>query len=106
MEKVKQQYRQGDVLVNKVDEIPAGAKKVEWKGRVVLAEGEATGHAHTVTVDGVTEYKTDDNRRFLQIEKTKRLNHQEHDTLVLKPGTYEITQQVEVWMDEVRQVMD
>ena len=42
-------FRQGDVLVVPVDEIPTGLKKVpREQGRLVLAHGEATGHAHVV----------------------------------------------------------
>ncbi len=41
--------RQGDVLLSAVKAIPAGAKPVPRDaGRVVLAYGEVTGHAHAV----------------------------------------------------------
>lgn len=50
------QYRQGDVLLVRIDnddtegyvEVPRDA------GRVVLAYGEATGHAHAIYDDGAT----------------------------------------------------
>jgi hypothetical protein len=39
--------RQGDVLVASIDEVPAKTSAVPKEaGRVVLAHGEATGHAH------------------------------------------------------------
>jgi hypothetical protein len=45
-------YRQGDVLVQQVDEIPDGLHAVPLdKGRVILAYGEVTGHAHAVVGD-------------------------------------------------------
>jgi hypothetical protein len=41
-------YQQGDVLLTKIDSLPLG-NKVERKERgYILAEGEATGHAHVI----------------------------------------------------------
>lgn len=41
--------RQGDVLLTKVASIPAGCTEVPYdKGRIVLAYGEVTGHAHAI----------------------------------------------------------
>ena len=40
-------YQQGDVIIEKIDEIPTNAVKKEVV-RVVLAEGESTGHAHVI----------------------------------------------------------
>ena len=41
--------RQDDVLLVPVAELPAGCEPVKgWTGQLVLAEGEATGHAHVV----------------------------------------------------------
>lgn len=40
-------YRQGDVAIRRVDSLPTGLKKVPRQSkRVVLASGNATGHAH------------------------------------------------------------
>src|SRR3954453_10783779 len=42
-------YRQGDVLIARIDEVPEDLEAVPRdKGRVVLAYGEVTGHAHAV----------------------------------------------------------
>ncbi len=41
--------RQGDVLVLEIDDIPKDARRVPRDdGRVVLAYGEVTGHAHAI----------------------------------------------------------
>lgn len=42
----RNQYRQGDILIEQVNELPADAKPQGQARRVVLAEGEATGHHH------------------------------------------------------------
>ena len=45
-------YRQGDVLVIRVDDVPSSAVSVPRDaGRLVLAYGEVTGHAHAVFAD-------------------------------------------------------
>ena len=41
--------RQGDVLIVPVEEIPATVEAVEREnGCIILAHGEATGHAHKI----------------------------------------------------------
>jgi len=41
--------RQGDIWIEDVSEVPADAVRVQpASGRYVVAEGEATGHAHTI----------------------------------------------------------
>jgi hypothetical protein len=50
-----QQFRQGDVLVQRVTSIPEGDTAVARdNGRVVLAYGEVTGHAHAIAEAEVT----------------------------------------------------
>jgi hypothetical protein len=65
-------HRQGDVLIRKVDRLPEGLTEVPRGSRgIVLAEGEATGHAHVVECDEATFLATDLNDlegRFLLIE--------------------------------------
>jgi hypothetical protein len=63
--------RQGDVLLIPVDEIPAGLKTVPRdNGRVILAYGEATGHAHAVRADvGLFAADLEEmEHRFLRVE--------------------------------------
>ena len=46
--KNKKQFRQGDVLIERVGELPKKLKKQEKQNRVILAHGEVTGHAHEI----------------------------------------------------------
>jgi len=49
------QARQGDVLLVPVAQIPDGARRVKReRGRVVLAWGEVTGHAHAIASSAAT----------------------------------------------------
>lgn len=92
-------YRQGDVLVRRVDLIPGGTIPVARdKGRIILAYGEVTGHAHAIVDEAVELVRTaDTNRRFLCIMASGgvALQHEEHATITLPPGTYEVIQQRE-----------
>ena len=49
-------YRQGDVLLRQVAKLPAKATSVKNEGRIVLAHGEVTGHAHAIDVAEAEEF--------------------------------------------------
>jgi hypothetical protein len=89
-----QVYRQGDVLIERVGSIPEGLKGVPREaGRVILAHGEVTGHAHAIVSDKV-EFLAADladlEERFLRVEAEVDLVHEEHATITLPPGEYSV----------------
>jgi hypothetical protein len=98
--------RQGDVLLVPVEGVPEGAVRVPGS-RVVLAEGEATGHAHVVTGRGARLLEVPGHRvrwgrwvpaaRFLVVSGERRvtLRHEEHLPVDLVPGVYEVRRQRE-----------
>ena len=93
--------RQGDVLLLAVAGLPDGVQELAPDGRgLVLAEGEATGHAHAVVggrarllQEGRGSWRG--NRRFLVVEQAAALVHEEHAPLELTPGVYELRRQRE-----------
>lgn len=91
--------RQGDVLLLRVDSIPADATEEQHAERVVLREGEATGHAHAFYGERVRVFVTPKRERFLRVVETSRLRHEEHTTIDVPPGDYQLPTQVE-WTDE------
>jgi hypothetical protein len=97
----KQIYRQGDVLLVRVEAMPGGLTKVPRdNGRVVLAYGEVTGHAHAIETSNAELYETDLGERFLQVlaeggVTEADLVHEEHDTVTLPSGGYRQVAQVE-----------
>lgn len=101
--------RQGDVYVIPVEDIPEDAIALERDaGRVVLAYGEVTGHAHAIAAEGATLLRTTEGERFLRIVGAPApLIHEEHATLEVAPGTYRIVTQRE-WTDDqaARPVLD
>lgn len=101
------QVRQGDVLLEVVSAVPAGAKIVAPKnGKHVLAEGEATGHAHTVEAEYGTLYEKD-GVLYLNLDTEAPMRHQEHAPITLPKGIVRKVPQME-WADsmEPRQVLD
>ena len=87
-------YRQGDVLIQQIEKLPAGANQVEWEGRVILAYGEVTGHAHAISTDHAKMY-TWEGDRLLEIKPGAKLVHEEHATILLPEGFYTVIQQRE-----------
>ena len=98
-------YRQGDVLIKKVKELPKKSKKLETD---IIVLGEATGHAHRI-VNG-TIYRSNRNVRYIKANKGAELIHDEHGPIKIEPGIYEIVIQREFdprfGPDGVQEVID
>ena len=89
-------YRQGDVLVVEVADIPKGKKVKARNGRLILAFGEVTGHHHSVAVADVEMVKVENSEDvFLKIMRATPLEHQEHGSIILAPGSYRVIRQRE-----------
>ncbi len=92
--KTPKMYRQGDVLIVAVDQMPDGAKPIPRTARgVVLAEGEVTGHAHRIPSRHAKLYRTEEDVRYLRVGGTApvALQHEEHKTVALPKGDYRVT---------------
>lgn len=103
-------YRQGDVLLRRINRIPASVKPVELdNGRVVLAYGEVTGHAHAFGRENRVVMFRDDGSsgvRYLEVKEPADLLHEEHSTITIPPGRYEIPPQREYSPQAIRNVSD
>lgn len=92
-------YRQGDIALIPVDSIPGGLEKAKRdRGRIVLAYGEVTGHAHAIASRGAELLGTDELQdRFLRVlaEGGVALRHEEHATITLPKGDYIVRRQRE-----------
>lgn len=114
---MKKMFRQGDVLLIAVAAIPQGAKDVTPEDRIVIAEGEVTGHAHAVypEVDQARPRQKPvmparmwdaGAERFLQVVGPTALKHEEHAPVQLDPGNYRVVHQREYGPEEIRRVAD
>ncbi len=98
------QVRQGDVLLVPIDEIPEAARPLRRiGGRVVLAEGEVTGHAHAIRSTAATLLEAGEDR-FLQVGSGVTLDHEEHAQIDVAPGTYRVVIQREYVPPEISPV--
>lgn len=106
MKKDKYQIRQGDVLVESAT-IPEGVKPMERdKGRIVLAYGEVTGHAHAILSNAVEMLRAENGDRYLRVTEIAQLVHEEHSTLEIPVGEYRVVQQREYTPEAIRNVAD
>lgn len=91
-------YRQGDVLLVAVPNIPEDARPLPRdQGRVVLALGEATGHAHAIADPQAALLETELGERFVHVlrEGGVLLRHEEHGPVLLPQGAYQVRRQRE-----------
>lgn len=102
--------RQGDVLIRTTESVPSDAQPVEREGgRVVLAHGEVTGHAHAITTeqDADAMLLARGDIRFLTVNApVVVLRHEEHAPIELPAGNYEVVVQREYSPEQVRNVAD
>src|SRR5687767_13522088 len=94
------QVRQGDVLLERVRSIPKGAaRKPTDNGRVILAYGEVTGHAHAVVVERTDAETVEaflaelNGETYLSAPAGASVVHEEHGTIPLEPGAYRVVRQ-------------
>ncbi len=102
------QYRQGDVLLVKMElaALPTGAVAQEGNdGRIVLAYGEVTGHAHAIDSAYAKMYQWNGDR-LIEVKPGGRLVHEEHNPIDLEPGYYKVIQQREYEPGSFRTVVD
>lgn len=102
--------RQGDVLLVPVSSIPEGAKpRARDNGRVIIAYGEITGHAHQIAnpdAVGAVVLTTAENATFVRLAKKAQLVHEEHDTAEVPAGTYQYIPQREYRYGATMRVLD
>jgi hypothetical protein len=100
-----QMYRQGDVLFKSVAIIPEGGKK-RISGHIL--EGEVTGHIHRVAELEAAQVLECGDGLFLNVtaEGGVSIVHEDHKTLELPAGNYEIVRQREYSPEEIRNVAD
>ncbi|GAA3230620.1 hypothetical protein [Actinocorallia longicatena] len=107
-------FRQGDILIQPVseDDVPAAVRALapserDARGRIVLALGEVTGHAHALMAPGVLLRDGDPlTPDHLHLPSGGRLVHEEHAQIALTHGWYRIIRQREYVPGSVRVVAD
>jgi hypothetical protein len=107
-------YRQGDILILPLSEEAAHATILglspvprDSRGRLVLALGEVTGHAHAVVGPGEL-YRSADPLApaCLHVPSGARVVHEEHGAIPLPRGWYRVVRQREYVPGAVRVIAD
>ncbi|WEH38536.1 hypothetical protein OG233_02865 [Streptomyces sp. NBC_01218] len=107
-------YRQGDVLIMAVEKSEVPARLVDApgelrdaRGRLVLALGEVTGHAHAVRGPGrlIREAGTF-GPMLLHLPDGGRVVHEEHAAITLPKGWFRVVRQREYVPGAFRVVAD
>ena len=82
-------YQQGDVLIESAEAIPPNAlPRARRNGRHILAEGEATGHAHAVADD--IEVFESAGVLYCRAAAPFTVRHEEHKPITVPPGVYQV----------------
>jgi hypothetical protein len=109
---MKKMFRQGDVIImaTTADAVTPEHREVPREaGRVVLAHGEVTGHSHAIRAQGVcllVREGISDRVLTIGADIVALLEHEEHGTISLPPGTYTVRQQREWTGEDERVVQD
>lgn len=83
------QYRHGDLLLEKVTNVPEGAKE---QNDLILAYGEVTGHKHVVNKG--KRFLAANGSQYLVVPKGgSSLTHEEHAKIDLSEGVFMVRQQ-------------
>jgi hypothetical protein len=108
MKKIKDQARQGDVLLLPENSVPTTAKKLKPEnGKVILAHGEVTGHHHAIESDKADWWKdADSSDTFVAPKRGAKLEHQEHGAIALRPVVRRVRKQRMFHMGLVKRVVD
>ncbi len=103
-------YRQGAGLFVPGGDLPQELRPGprDRRGRMVVARGEATGHAHVVGGPGLALLAERDNpdNMWIDVPAHGRVTHEEHGPIPLPAGRYRVIRQREYVPGAFRPVAD
>ena len=96
--------QQGDVLIKQIDFIPKGKKL----NHLILAKGEATGHAHVITKGDAEIIELNDQWYLKVLSDEAIVTHEEHKAVKVPMGEYriDIVREYDHFEEEARRVAD
>lgn len=99
--------QQGDVLLEKIGEIPVDCKKKERTEKgYILAEGEVTGHAHRIEQE--IGFFEKNGQLFVKNLEPVKIKHEEHNPVTLPKGNWKVkrVREYDHFLEESREVQD
>lgn len=79
-------FRHGDLLIREIHSMPHTAKPIRTN---IIAEGEKTGHNHTLHGSHQI-YETVDNQKHFEAMQELEIKHPEHNTIIIPKGIYTV----------------
>ena len=108
---ILRQYRQGDMMLEEINSMPAEAQVVKNRGRIVLAEGSTKTDAHMLKATEAQE-QAHSGERYFRVKKRTKLEclnnsgESRHDALSIEKGDYRLVLQREYTPEAIRNVLD
>lgn len=106
--KINYQIRQGDVLIERIDGETTHVEGTDARKnkRVILAEGEVTGHCHEVVGSQISLIRprlpVKDYEYFMQVGRDAIMEHPDHrPTIPIKVGQYKSIPQMQYTPAEI-----
>lgn len=81
-------YRHGDVYLERIPDL-THRETVTRHTEYVIAEGEATGHAHRLLAPTISVWNKAA-QRYIHVPEGGVLTHEEHGAYDVAPGTYAV----------------
>ncbi len=83
-------FRQGDQLIREISSIPSTAKPISTN---IIAEGEKSGHNHVLNGSHQI-YETDDKQMYFEAKQELKIEHPEHNTIMIPKGIYTVVHEI------------
>lgn len=83
-------FRQGDQLIREISSIPSTAKPISTN---IIAEGEKSGHNHVLNGSHQI-YQTDDRQMYFEAKQELKIEHPEHNTIMIPKGIYTVVHEI------------
>ena len=96
-------YRQGDLLFVEIKNIP---KDAQHQKDGIIAKGEVTGHSHRIRQQQQAVLLVAAGIAYIKALRDTEIDHEEHNTIILPSGNWEVKRQQEYEPSGWRQVLD
>ena len=83
-------FRQGDQLIREISSMPSTAKPISTN---IIAEGEKSGHNHVLNGSHQI-YQTDHKQMYFEAKQELKIEHPEHNTIMIPKGIYTVVHEI------------
>ncbi|MEM5784969.1 MAG: hypothetical protein QW469_00320 [Candidatus Aenigmatarchaeota archaeon] len=106
----KKIYRQGDIILYQIENLPpTNLKKIKNNNnKFVVAESETTGHQHLLCCKKMKIFQDKNGNFYLDLKEKAQLTHPEHKVITILPSTYKVIreQEYDYFAEEIKKVDD